>query len=99
MKKTLIALMMMGLSTGAMADDISNKELLEKIKILENKIDDLQNDKPTGADFKVIVSMMEYEVKNKCDPNGIWAEHPSFCEQAKKDLEKQLKDMEKYGWK
>ena len=88
--------MMMGLSGGAMADDISNKELLEKIEILENKIDDFQNNKPTGADFKVVVSMMENSVKDNCDPNGFWAEHPSFCEQAKKDLERYERIMAKY---
>ena len=43
MKKILIALMMMGLSTGAMAEEVSNADLLKEIKQLKKEVAELKN--------------------------------------------------------
>ena len=42
MRKILIALMMMGLSTGAIAGEVSNVELLREIQELKKEVEDLK---------------------------------------------------------
>ena len=54
MKKILIALMMMSLSTGAIAGEVSNAELLEEIIELKKEVAELKDDEyvPSTCDMK-----------------------------------------------
>ena len=56
MKKTLIALMMMGLSTGAMAEEVSNAELLKEIKQLKKDVAELKDKYETEKRIKSLTS-------------------------------------------
>ena len=57
MKKILIALMMMGLSTGAMAEEVSNADLLKEIKQLKKEVAELKDNN---------TEQEQYELEN-CD--------------------------------